>query len=54
MTFSVILQYTINAKKVEVAVKKIIAGEDVKQRGALANPDSLDLYYNIPELKIHT
>ena len=48
------IPYTINAKKVEVAVKKIIAGEDVKQRGALANPDSLDLYYNIPELKIHT
>ena len=45
-----ILQYTINSKKVEVAVKKIISGEDVKQRGVLANPDSLDLYYNIPEL----
>ena len=45
-----VLQYTINSKKVEVAVKRIISGEDVKQRGALANPNSLDLYYNIPEL----
>ena len=33
-----------------MAVKKIISGEDIKQRGALANPQSLDLYYNIPEL----
>ncbi len=45
-------QYTINAKKVEVAVKKIISGEEVQQRGALANPQSLDLYYNIPELQL--
>ena len=44
-------QYTINGKKVEVAVKRIISGEDIQQRGALANPDSLDLYYNIPQLQ---
>ena len=47
-------QYTINSKKVEVAVKRIISGEDVQQRGALANPQSLNLYYNIPELDIRT
>lgn len=46
------LQYTISGKKVEVAVKKIISGESVNQRGALANPNSLDLYYDIPELKL--
>ena len=46
------LQYTVNSKKVEIAVKRIISGEDVKQRGALANPQSLDLFYNIPELNI--
>ena len=46
------LQYTINSKKVEVAVKRIISGGDIKQRGALANPSSLDLYYNIPELAL--
>ena len=45
-------QYTINSKKVEVAVKRIISGDDIKQRGALANPNSLDLYYNIPELSL--
>ena len=51
-SFSLFLQYTINSKKVEVAVKKIISGGDIKQRGALANPSSLDLYYNIPELAL--
>ena len=40
------LQYTISGKKIEVAVKKIVSGEAVNQRGALANPSSLDLYYN--------
>lgn len=44
------LQYTISGKKVEVAVKQVIAGKDVTQRGAFSNPDSLDLYKNLPEL----
>lgn len=45
------LQYTISGKKVEVAVKQIIAGREVAQRGAFSNPDSLDLYKDIPELR---
>ena len=46
-------QYTISGKKVEVAVERIISGEDVvSQRGALANPSSLDLYYNLPDLQL--
>ena len=45
-----VMQYTHTGKKVEVAVKKILNGEDVKVRSAYVNPDSLDLYYNIPEL----
>ena len=36
--------YTINGKKVEIAVKKIIHGEDVKNRDALANPESLEFF----------
>ena len=44
-------QYTQNGKKVEVAVKKIISKETVSNRGAYANPASLDLYENIPELQ---
>ena len=35
--------------KVEVAVKKILAGLPVKNQGALSNPKSLELYKNIPE-----
>ena len=38
------IPYTMNGKKVEVAVKRILSGESVKSRGALINPDSLDLY----------
>ena len=44
-------QYTHNGKKVEVAVKKVISGEEVNVRGAYANPNSIDLYTNIPELQ---
>jgi len=44
------IPYTINGKKVEVAVKKVIDGEKVTNKDALANPDSLELYKNIPEL----
>lgn len=46
-----VFQYTINGKKVEVAVKQIIAGKEVEQRGAFSNPETLDLYQNIPELQ---
>lgn len=45
------IPYTINFKKVEIAVKKIIHNEEVHNREALANPESLDLFKNIPELK---
>jgi len=43
------IPYTINGKKVEVAVKKILAGQEVKSTTALANPSSLELFKNIPE-----
>ncbi|KAI8985283.1 acetoacetate-CoA ligase [Pilobolus umbonatus] len=45
------IPYTINGKKVEVAVKKIISGQTVTPTGTLTNPESLKLYYNIPALK---
>ncbi|XP_018412505.1 PREDICTED: acetoacetyl-CoA synthetase isoform X1 [Nanorana parkeri] len=45
------IPYTISGKKVEVAVKQIIAGKEVAHRGAFSNPQSLDLYRNIPELQ---
>ncbi|MBN3298893.1 AACS synthetase, partial [Amia calva] len=45
------IPYTISGKKVEVAVKQVIAGKEVTQRGAFSNPASLDLYKNLPELQ---
>jgi hypothetical protein len=37
--------------QVEVAVKQILADLPVKNQGALANPQSLELFKNIPETK---
>ncbi|KAI8822851.1 uncharacterized protein EV422DRAFT_494168 [Fimicolochytrium jonesii] len=45
------IPHTVNGKKVEVAVKRIISGETVIPSGTLVNPDSLKLYYNLPELQ---
>jgi acetoacetyl-CoA synthetase len=45
------IPYTINMKKVEIAVKNIIQGKSVLNRESLKNPGSLDLYLDIPELK---
>ena len=45
------IPYTHNGKKVEVAVKRVICGQEVPERGAYRNPDSIDLFANIPELQ---
>uniref|UniRef100_A0A8C9TC34 Acetoacetyl-CoA synthetase n=1 Tax=Scleropages formosus TaxID=113540 RepID=A0A8C9TC34_SCLFO len=45
------IPYTISGKKVEVAIKHVIAGKEVTQRGAFSNPEALDLYKNLPELQ---
>jgi len=45
------IPYTISGKKVEIAVRKIISGEDVTNRDALANPESLDFYKNLTALQ---
>lgn len=44
------IPYTINMKKVELAVKKIIHGKEVRNQDALKNPEALKLYENLPEL----
>jgi acetoacetyl-CoA synthetase len=41
------IPYTINGKKVEIAVKKIIHGYDVSNKDALANPECLDFFKGI-------
>lgn len=40
---------TISGKKVEIAVSKILNGEEVENKDALANPDSLNQFYEISE-----
>ncbi len=45
------LPRTISGKLVEIAVTKIIHGEEVKNKDALANPQALDLYQDMEELK---
>jgi acetoacetyl-CoA synthetase len=45
------IPYTLNMKKVELAVKKIIEGRAVLNRDALGNPGSLDYYANLKELQ---
>lgn len=44
------IPYTVNMKKVELAVRNVIHGEPVRNRDALANPASLELYRDLPEL----
>ncbi|MBI5016094.1 MAG: acetoacetate--CoA ligase [Deltaproteobacteria bacterium] len=42
---------TINGKKVELAVVKTIQGEEVKNADALANPEALKYFKDLPELR---
>jgi acetoacetyl-CoA synthetase len=43
--------YTLNMKKVELAVKKVIQGQVVLNKDALRNPEALDHYEGIKELQ---
>jgi acetoacetyl-CoA synthetase len=45
------IPYTLNMKKVEGAVTNVIHGKPVLNRDALANPESLALYEDLPELR---
>jgi len=45
------IPYTLNMKKVELAVKKVIQGQEVLNRDALRNPEILDYYANLKELQ---
>ena len=46
------IPYTINGKKVELAVKQIIQNQNVINKDALVNPESLDYYKEMEELTI--
>ena len=45
------IPYTINMKKVELAVRNVVHGEPVTNRDALANPNCLSEYEGLDELK---
>jgi acetoacetyl-CoA synthetase len=45
------IPYTISGKKVELAVRKVIHNQEVKNKDALANPRALDFYKDINALQ---
>ncbi len=45
------IPYTLNMKKVELAVKKMIHGREVKNKDALKNPEVLDFFAHLDELQ---
>ncbi|NOR23325.1 MAG: acetoacetate--CoA ligase [Desulforhopalus sp.] len=44
------IPYTLNMKKVELAVQKMIHGREVKNKDALKNPEALNFFADIKEL----
>ena len=46
-----LVQYTVNGKKIEIAVKQIVSGSTLKPSGTVANPDSLKLYYKFRDVE---
>ena len=45
------IPYTINGKKIELAVKHIVSGRHVEPSGAVANPESLQFYERFAEVE---
>jgi len=45
------IPYTLNMKKVEGAITNVVHGRPVSNRDALANPESLEFYKDLPELR---
>ncbi|KAJ7123303.1 hypothetical protein C8R43DRAFT_1032095 [Mycena crocata] len=48
------IPYTVNGKRIEIAVKQIVSGSDLKPSGTVANPESLQLYYKYRDLPTAT
>ncbi len=44
------IPYTLNMKKVELAVQKVVHGREVKNKDALKNPEALDFFADLKEL----
>ncbi|KAJ8076182.1 hypothetical protein PM082_000599 [Marasmius tenuissimus] len=45
------IPYTVNGKKIEIAVKQIVSGSNLKPSGTVANPESLQLYYKYRDIE---
>ncbi|PFH53749.1 hypothetical protein AMATHDRAFT_73172 [Amanita thiersii Skay4041] len=45
------IPYTVNGKKIEIAVKQIVSGINVQPSGTVANPESLQLYYKYRDIE---
>ena len=45
------IPYTLNMKKVELAVRKIIHGQEVQNKDALRNPECLDYFGQLAALQ---
>ncbi len=45
------IPYTLNMKKVELAVKKVVQNQPVLNKDALRNPEALDFYKDLKELQ---
>jgi len=45
------IPYTINGKKVEIAVRKVIENEEILNKESLRNPEALEYYRDLEELK---
>ena len=45
------LPRTISGKKVEIAVTRMVHGEDVPNRDAMANPEALDFFAGLEALR---
>jgi acetoacetyl-CoA synthetase len=46
-----LFQYTVNGKKIEIAVKQIVSGLNLQPSGTVANPESLQLYYKYRDIE---
>jgi len=44
------IPYTVNGKRIEIAVKQIVSGSNLTPSGTVANPESLKLYYKFRDL----
>ncbi|KDR75136.1 hypothetical protein GALMADRAFT_140674 [Galerina marginata CBS 339.88] len=45
------IPYTVNGKKIEIAVKQIISGSNLQPSGTVANPEALQLYYKYRDIE---